>query len=572
MDVMNRFWVKTCANAVRRVGTIARGVADIRGVRTLCVFLFFAAFFSLTYLTVDRVVSLDDPLFHIRFAETVRERGLSTFRDFDGLPFSEIGKSYLIYYNFLFYAALIPFTFFHPLIMGIKVYGVLSAAATLTVSYLFLRTFSVPKPFFWVLGLASAISPFDLVRFIMARPFSLAPALLMLIILAGYRKRYALLASLSVAYFLWHTATFFFPIFCIVILSAFGGLYGRKVDLKLLLSTIFGTALGFVIVSLIAPGFPTYMREIIFGVFADTIVGKKVAIAEGGELYPVKIFDYLSMNMVLFGGFLIGISLEISRYVGMRRERSLTVQPDRQVVEGALFAISLSFFLFSLISRRNLDFFVIAVMAYIPMGLVHFSEGIRALGPISKRALVAGVAIFVVYLVSATGLTINDRIASMQPYDFLERPSEWLKNNVKSGEIVFNTTWNWFPSLYLYNPGNRYIAGIEPRFLYNYDPEKYWEWWHISGGGYVCRSERCDQMELRQQAVVASDDEEVKKTWAKENENEVADAIRNDFSSSYIVTSDDFSALSIILGKGARFEEVYRDPINRKMRIYRIRD
>jgi hypothetical protein len=572
MDVMNHFQVKACVNVVRRIGSFVMNMSEVRGVRALCVFLFFAAFFSLTYLTVDRVVSLDDPLFHIRFAETVREQGLSAFRDFDALPFSEIGKSYLIYYNFLFYAALIPFTFFHPLILGIKVYGVLSAAVTLTVSYLFLRTFSVPKPFFWVIGLASAISSFDLMRFIMARPFSLAPALLLLILLAGYRKRYVLLAGLSAAYFLWHTATFFFPMFCIVLLSAFGGLYGRKFDSKLFLSTIFGTALGFVIVSLIAPGFPTYMREIIFGVFADTIVGKKVAIAEGGELYPVKIFDYLSMNMVLFAAFLFGISLEISRYVGMRRKGSLTAQPERQVVEGALFAISLSFFLFSLVSRRNLDFFVIAALAYIPMVLVHFSEGIRALGPISRRALVVGVTIFVVYLVSATGLTINDRIASMQPYDFLERPSEWLKNNVKPGEIVFNTTWNWFPSLYLYNPGNRYIAGIEPRFLYNYDPEKYWEWRHISGGGYVCRSEQCDQMESRQQAVVASDNDEVKKAWAKERENEVADAIRNDFSSSYIVTSDDFSALAIVLREGGRFEEVYRDPINRRMRIYRIHD
>lgn len=572
MDVMNRFQAKACVNVVRRIGSFVRNVADVRGVRMLCVFLFFVAFFSLTYLTVDRVISLDDPLFHIRFAEMVREQGLSAFRDFDALPFSEIGKSYLIYYNFLFYAVLIPFTFFHPLILGIKVYGVLSAAVTLTVSYLFLRTFYVPKPFFWVIGLACAISSFDLSRFIMARPFSLAPALLLLILLAGYRKRYVLLAGLSAAYFLWHTATFFFPMFCIIVLSAFGGLYGRKFDSKLLLSTIFGTALGFVVVSLIAPGFPTYMKEIIFGVFADTIVGKKVAIAEGGELYPVKIFDYLSMNMVLFAAFLIGISLEISRYVGMRRERVLTCQSDRQVVEGTLFAISLSFFLFSLISRRNLDFFVIAVMAYIPMVLAHFSEGMRALEPISRRALVVGVVIFVVYLVSATGLTINDRIASMQPYDFLERPSEWLKKNVNPGEIVFNTTWNWFPSLYLYNPGNRYIAGIEPRFLYNYDPEKYWEWWHISGGGYVCRSEQCDQMELRQQAVVASEDEEVKTTWAKERENEVADAIRNDFSSSYIVTSDDFSSLAIVLRNGSRFEEVYRDPINRRMRIYRIHD
>ena len=572
MDTMNRFRMKACTEAFRRVGTIIRNKADIRGVRTLCVFLFFTAFFSLIYLTVDRVVSLDDPLFHIRFAETVREHGFSAFRDFDGLPFSEIGKSYLIYYNFLFYAVLVPFTFFHPLILGIKAYCVLAAAITLTVSYLFLRTFSVPKPFFWVVGLACAISSLDLSRFIMARPFALAPALLLLILLAGYRKRYVLLACLCTVYFLWHTATFFFPIFCIVVLSAFSGLYGRKFDSKLLLSAIFGTAVGFLAVSLIAPGFPTYMREIIFGVFSDTIVGKKVAISEGGELYPVKIFDYLSMNMVLFAAFLIGISLEISRYVSMRRERTLAAQSERQVVEGALFAISLSFFLFSLISRRNLDFYVIAVMAYIPMVLVHFSEGIRALEPIAKRALIVGVAIFVTYLVTATGLAINDKIASMQPYDFLERPSEWLKKNVSRGEIIFNPTWNWFPSLYLYNPGNRYIAGIEPRFLYNYDPEKYWEWWHISGGGYVCRSERCDQMESRQQAVVASDDEEVKKTWAKENENEVADAIRNDFSSSYIVTSDDFFALSIILGKGARFEEVYRDPINRKMRIYRIRD
>jgi len=43
-------------------------------VRLLIVFAFFVFVFSLVYFTTDRVSSLDDQFFHIRFAEIFRER------------------------------------------------------------------------------------------------------------------------------------------------------------------------------------------------------------------------------------------------------------------------------------------------------------------------------------------------------------------------------------------------------------------------------------------------------------------------------------------------------------------
>ena len=90
----------------------------------LYVFLFFFSFFSVSYLTLDQVFGLDDHFFHIRFAELFREQGMSAFTEFQSIYFSRmgIGQEYLVYYNFLFYLALVPFTLITPLVLGIKMY------------------------------------------------------------------------------------------------------------------------------------------------------------------------------------------------------------------------------------------------------------------------------------------------------------------------------------------------------------------------------------------------------------------------------------------------------------------
>ena len=83
------------------------------------VFFFCVTFFSVLYLTIDGVFSLDDHFFHIRFAQLFWQEGISAFTDFQSIYFSKmgIGHEYFVYYNFLFYIALIPFAFIVPFVV-----------------------------------------------------------------------------------------------------------------------------------------------------------------------------------------------------------------------------------------------------------------------------------------------------------------------------------------------------------------------------------------------------------------------------------------------------------------------
>jgi hypothetical protein len=37
--------------------------------------------------------------------------------------------------------------------------------------------------------------------------------------------------------------------------------------------------------------------------------------------------------------------------------------------------------------------------------------------------------------------------------------------------MIFNTNWDTFPALFFYNPDYSYVAGLDPTYLYNRDPE-----------------------------------------------------------------------------------------------------
>ena len=70
----------------------------------------------------------------------------------------------------------------------------------------------------------------------------------------------------------------------------------------------------------------------------------------------------------------------------------------------------------------------------------------------------------------------------------------WLKENSRAGEIVFNPNWDRFGHLLLWNQSNYYINGMDPIFLYAYDPRLYWKTHFIAtdkAGASTCGAIRC---------------------------------------------------------------------------------
>ncbi|MBI2454341.1 MAG: hypothetical protein HYV54_02115 [Parcubacteria group bacterium] len=58
---------------------------------------------------------------------------------------------------------------------------------------------------------------------------------------------------------------------------------------------------------------------------------------------------------------------------------------------------------------------------------------------------------------------------------FLKESALWLKENSQPGEIVFHTNWDQLGALFFWNPNNYYINGMDPIFMYAYNPSLYWK-------------------------------------------------------------------------------------------------
>src|SRR5262249_2665882 len=73
--------------------------------------------------------------------------------------------------------------------------------------------------------------------------------------------------------------------------------------------------------------------------------------------------------------------------------------------------------------------------------------------------------------------------------------SAWVAVNSAPGEIVFNADWDRFGQLFLWNPQSYYIHGMDPIFLYAYDPSLYWKLHFLSvdtATSFTCGQVTCN--------------------------------------------------------------------------------
>jgi hypothetical protein len=71
------------------------------------------------------------------------------------------------------------------------------------------------------------------------------------------------------------------------------------------------------------------------------------------------------------------------------------------------------------------------------------------------------------YALWMAGQTMNTRVS----LDQYRGGAEWLRAHAPAGETVFNVSWDDFPKLYYYDPSRPYVAGLDPLYLSNADPE-----------------------------------------------------------------------------------------------------
>lgn len=531
--------------------------------RALVVLTFFVLLFATTYFSVETVSSFDDHFFHFRFAEQVRNHGLlKSFYDFKSIYFSKMahGPQYFVYYNFIFYLLLVPFSFITPLFVAIKLYAVFAVSATLALFYWCLRKFGVRGALFWTLAVFSIAGTSSLFRFFLSRPYTLAPILLILLLYFLNKKKYLGVFFINLIYLFWHSSTFFFPLCVTILYLLFEKFYGDRGDYKNLLAGLGGNVAALSIVYAIAPGFLVFIYDTVFGIYKETILGKSVSLPEGQELYPVEFFDFLRMNQFIVCVFVVSVVIYIYQYIAWRRSAddasSSHEDYSRMHVVGVSFFLSLSFFLGTVaVSARFGDYFVFLAGLFIVLVLSDVLRNVRIDSATVAKAVKVGVITSVAYLFASNMIFLQEGFARGARTDNWHSVGEWLNNNVPKEEIIFNTSWNWFPQLYYESPSHNYVIGLEPRFMYVYDQELYWKWYHIGTDAYLCGKEDC--MDLVSESHRVARNDSLKKSWYQKQGDDIAQSLKKDFHTSYIITTKNYKALNDIMDNNKRFAKKF---------------
>ena len=401
-------------------------------------------------------------------------------------------------------------------------------------------------------------------RLFLSRPYALTPSLLLLLLYFLHKKNHWGVFLISFGYLFWHGATFFLPLGVAVVYYIFERFYGGKGDWKNLAWAAGGTAGAVGLVYLLTPGFFLYIQDNIFGVFWDVVVGKKVNIAEGGELYPTNFFNFITTSTFIFAGFLMVVGVEVARYVKYKKEGLVALgngsnSYNSYVLRTTLFFLCIGILLsVFVVSARFNDYFAAFIGLYIAISFDDIRNFVSISDRYLKKGLAVGGLVAVLYLCLSNGLNLYQLFGNGPSPDEFRGVGQWLDQNTKPGDVIFNANWGWFTELYYYAPQDDYIIGLEPRLTYVYSPQLYWIWWHIGTDGYICDTDICDAQESAQRSALHNTPANQKK-WYVEQGNAIADALLGDFHSSYLVSSSDYTSLEYVLDNSPRFKRVYDD-------------
>lgn len=452
-----------------------------------------------------------DQLYHFKHAEIYKTNGIFD-SSFPWLPYSIIGKHEAdMWYGF--HLLLIPFTFFQDPFFGIRVAGFFITVFLLVMFYFTLARLGVEKGYVWpFLFMLSGF--FALFHLTTVRPHVLSLAFdVWIYAFAITGSIWGIFGASFAAAFL-HLSLFWSTLLILGVFISTKFFVEKIFDWRAVLFSLCGIILGWVL----RPN-PFDAAKLVYVQIIELALAKfkSVPLNFGLELYPLG-----WQTFSIFGAFILLWLLAI--FVFARA-------PERKTVLWSSLALSVIFFLITLFAaQRSFDFWV-------AFGIIFIAFIYSNINALARRRGILIAAIIIAGLMSWQSLYKNDRFLKTAVWDPVRFRSaaEWLKNNSKEGDIVFNVSWDYFPELFFWNTKNFYIGGMDPIFQYAYDPELYWKAYYLETGktaGFTCAATSCEEKDF-------------KDTYA---------VIKNDFGAKYVVLDKIYDrALYLYFASDSRF-------------------
>lgn len=512
------------------------------------VFIAFFAIFLLFHSVAVGFSSSDDPYYHAKHSLLMVQSVNLTLLE----PWIEP--------HFLNYAPTDPWWGYHLLlagtiaffgpIWGSKVLSALLAALAILVFYIILNVLSARRPLVWTFLFFSSSAAF-LYRLLLHRPHLLSVVLLPLIYILASRRRYWWLFALSILYTLFYQLAPLSGVIVIVYLFVYWH-QTREFDLKLLIANLGGILVGVIL----HPQAFNYLYVMFLSLWQVSYLRLAgINLDVGGEARAVTFLEWLRPNLAALGFYVAALAISVANFSFFKKQKK------RHWL--ALGVLSIVWFVVSLLMRRGVEYWQPFAWLFIAVTLSMFAtfpEWCRLKyragflwGRIARFFIhTTLMAILLLNVIWVLLVFVGDE-PKRTSYDFYFRQAaEWLSKNTVAGEVVFYNNWSFWPIMFYYNDRNRYLAGMDPTFLYEYDPKLFWIWRNISWDGVYCdQPEPCLSLSPR------------------ESIERVVGAIRNKFRARWVLLNNnaDLPLYKILTTRQQDFRRVYE---NKGLIVFKI--
>lgn len=443
-----------------RARTLAVGAA---------VFLAAVTLFGLVQTATPGIVG-NDGYYHIKMAYLIRQEGLTPA--FEALPYTILNAGAYYDHHLLFHLLLAPFAAVDPavdggaaLTQGAKLATVLLPALGVVMAWWLLRGQGVPYAAGWALALF-AVSEAFLFRMSMARAQSGAVVLLLLALHWLLTGRHRWLAPLGFMFVWFYNA---FPLLLVV-----AGVYVVAVALlerRVAWAALLFPAAGIVLGLLVNPYFP---RDLVFLVGHLLPKVGASAVPVGNEWSPYETWTIVQNS----GGALAAVLLG-ALALGWREER---IDRATLVGLGLVGVFGLMFFR----SRRFVEYFPVFALLFLAFASAPLVRRWKTRPDVGAdlrvRPMVWAAAGVLAVLIALTVRDARALVSTSKPADTYAAAMLYLRDVAPDGVTIFQTDWDDFTRQFFYFDDARYINGLDPTFMQQYDEGLYSEWVAITRG------------------------------------------------------------------------------------------
>ncbi len=420
-----------------------------------------------------------DGYYHIKWSRMLWEglRNGAFPPVFTWLPLTTLNPNDYVDHHLLFHFFQIPFTF-GDLRLGAKIASLIFASLAVISCYWLLIHYRIRYILVWLLALLACSAPF-LFRMNMAKAPPLTIIYLVVAIFLLFKEKYWPLIPLAFIFTLTYDM-FVLLILAVSIWVAVIAWTERRFEWRPLVWVLLGTVAGFII----NPYFPDNL-QLFYEHLKIKLEFEDFSTKVGNEWYPYTSWEFLGTSLVACVAMLAG-------YIAFD-------PADRKRAHHPLFFLLFSTVLMIMTARwkRIAEYWPPFAVMFAAFALQPWLMGVRSaftrlpadimeeLEPFLDRGepvpnegkeLWRTICAAAVAVVLGAALALNlyqtlKDIEASEPHDYYRAGAEWMRSNVTSAQIVFNTDWDDFPRLFYYDPSHNYVSGLDPSYLLERNPE-----------------------------------------------------------------------------------------------------